>query len=76
MPVVQPCSLSCGRGLCPGGTQPTPGEESQAGGLGDAGPHPRPLAQLQGVCLNDTPDHRLTALAASKGARVAPQRAG
>lgn len=51
MPVVQPCSLNCGRGLCLGGMKPIHGEESQAGGLGDAGPPSTPLAQVQGVRL-------------------------
>ena len=58
MPVVQSCSLSCGRGLCLGGTQPTPGEESQAGGLGDAGPPSMPLGTGSGYVSATT--HRTT----------------
>ena len=42
------CSPSRGRGLCLGGMQPMPGDGSQAGRLGDAGPPSTPLGTGSG----------------------------
>ena len=78
MPTVPPRAPGAvGAPCAPGGTQPVQKEGSQTRGLAGAAPPPALRRHRLRPCVcNDTPDHRLTALAAFTDARIAPQRAG
>lgn len=78
MPAVQPCAPGAmGVPCAPGGTQPVHKEGGQTRGLAHAAPPPVLRQHRLRACVcSDTPDHRFTALAAFKDARIAPQRAG